>query len=75
MLLKLLRDYRDVLPEIDVPTPVCADADEKWRSLASVKYAAELVPDAEFELFDDSGHCITVEEHERFNRVVSDFVE
>lgn len=75
ILLELLRDYRDVLPEIDVPTLVCAGADEKWRSVASVKYAAELIPNAELELFDDSGHCITVEEPKRFNQVVSDFVE
>lgn len=75
MLLELLRDYRDVLPEIDVPTLVCAGADEKWRSVASVEYAAELVPDAEFERFDDSGHCPTLEEPEKFNQVVSDFVD
>lgn len=74
MLLGLLRDYRDLLPEIDVPTLVCAGADEKWRSVASVKYAAELFPDSRFELFEDSGHCITVEELERFNQVVSDFI-
>lgn len=74
MLLELMRDYRDVLPEIDVPTLVCAGADEKWRSVASVEYAAELVPNAEFERFEDSGHCLTLEEPERFNRVVSDFV-
>ena len=75
MALELLRDYRNVLPEIDVPTLVCAGADEKWRSVASVEFAAELIPHAQFELFEDSGHCITVEEPERFNRVVSDFVE
>ena len=75
MLLELLRDYREVLPEIDVPTLVCAGSDEKWRSVASVKYAAQLVPNARFELFEDSGHCITVEEPDLFNRVMGDFVE
>lgn len=74
MLLELMRDYRDVLPTIDVPTLVCAGADEKWRSVASVEYAAELIPDARFELFEDSGHCLTVEEPDRFNQVVSDFI-
>ena len=73
--LLLLRDYRDVLLDIDVPTLVCAGADEKWRSVASVEYAAELLPDARFELFEDSGHCITVEEPERFNQLVRDFVD
>lgn len=67
-------DYRDVLSAVDVPTLVCAGADEKWRSTESVKYAAELLPDSRFELFEDSGHCITVEEPERFNQIVSDFV-
>lgn len=47
MLLELLRDYRDVLPEVDVPTLVCAGADEKWRSVASARYVAELLPDAD----------------------------
>jgi pimeloyl-ACP methyl ester carboxylesterase len=75
MLLDMMRDYRDVLPEIDVPTLVCAGADEKWRGVANVKYAAKLIPDARFELFEQSGHCITVEEPERFNRVLAEFLD
>ncbi|MFC7250523.1 alpha/beta fold hydrolase [Halomicroarcula sp. GCM10025324] len=69
-----LRDYRDILSTIDVPTLVCAGADEKWRSVESVEYAAEILPESSFELFEDSGHCITVEEPERFNRILSDFI-
>ena len=70
-----LRDYRDVLPLIDVPTLVCAGADETWRSVESVEYAADLLPDSRFELFEESGHCITLEEPERFNRIVSEFID
>ena len=75
MLLELLHDFREVLPEIDVPTLVCAGADETWRSVASVERVAELVPDGRFELFEESGHCLTVEEPERFNRVLRDFAD
>ncbi len=75
MLLELLCDYRDILPNVDVPTLVCAGADEKWRSVAAVEYATELIPDTSFELFEESGHCLTIEEPERFNRVASEFVE
>ncbi|MFP8955568.1 alpha/beta fold hydrolase [Natrialbaceae archaeon A-CW3] len=75
MLLELLCDYREVLPDIDVPTLVCAGADETWRSVPAVEYAAELIPDARAEVFAESGHCLTIEEPERFNRVVSDFVD
>ena len=71
----LTRDYRDLLPEIDVPTLVCAGADEKRGTVASVRNVAELVPRSCFELFEESGHCPTLEEPERFNRVVRRFVD
>ncbi|MFH5801045.1 alpha/beta fold hydrolase [Haladaptatus sp. CMAA 1911] len=74
MLLDLMCDYRNVLSKIDVPSLVCAGADEKWRGVANVKYTTELIPDARFELFEQSGHCITVEEPERFNRVLREFL-
>lgn len=70
-----MREYRDVLTEIDVPALVCAGADEKWRTVAAVEEAADLIPDARFELFAGSGHDLTVEEPERFNRVLREFVE
>ncbi|MDB2275493.1 alpha/beta hydrolase [Halorubrum ezzemoulense] len=73
--LSFLRDYREVLRSVDVPALVCAGADEKWRSVASVEHAAELIPDTRFELFEESGHGITLEEPERFNQVLRDFVE
>jgi pimeloyl-ACP methyl ester carboxylesterase len=63
------------LGDIDVPMLVCAGADEKWRNIASVRKVAELVPDSRFELFERSGHCITVEEPERFNQILNDFVD
>lgn len=69
-----LCDYRDVLPEVDVPAMVCAGADETWRSVASVERVAELLPDARFERFEESSHCLTIEEPERFSRVLVDFV-
>lgn len=70
-----MRDYREVLRQVDVPALVCAGADEKWRSVASVEHAAELIPDSRFELFEESGHCITIEEPDRFNQILTDFVE
>lgn len=71
----LTRDYRETLPNVDVPTLVCAGADEKRGTVAAVRNVASLVPDARFELFEDSGHCPQIEESERFNRVLRRFVE
>lgn len=73
--LTFIPDYREVLRSVDVPALVCAGAGEKWRSVASVEYSAELIPASRFELFEESGHCITIEEPERFNRILSDFVD
>ena len=71
------RDYRRVLPEIDVPMLVCAGAEEETTrgTVASVRNVADLVPDAQFELFEDSGHGPCFEEPDRFNQAVRRFVD
>lgn len=75
LMASLIRDYRGVLAEIDLPTLICVGEDDKWRSAGSVEYTAEFVRDVRIERFPESGHCLTVEEPERFNRVVSEFAE
>ncbi|WP_266075381.1 alpha/beta fold hydrolase [Haladaptatus caseinilyticus] len=69
-----MRDYRDILPGIDVPTLVCAGADETWRTVAAVKDVADRLPNTEFELFEESGHVPTLEEPDEFNRTIAEFV-
>lgn len=71
----LTRDYRDVLPQIDVPMLVCAGAAETRGTVDPVRHVTNLVPDTTFELFEHSGHCPPYEEPERFNRVLGRFVE
>jgi pimeloyl-ACP methyl ester carboxylesterase len=70
-----VRDYRDVLERVDVPTLVCLGEDETLLGTAGVEYVAERTPGAEVERFADSGHCPFLEEPERFNRAVAAFVE
>ena len=43
-------------------------------AIVSWEYVADLVPDARFELFEDSGHCITIEQPDRFYQILRDFV-
>lgn len=69
------RDYRSVLPEIDVPMLVCAGTAETRGSIDAVRNVADLVPNARVELFEASGHCPPFEEPERFNRILSQFVD
>ena len=70
-----VRDYRDVLGNIDVPTLVCLGEDETLLETAGVEYVAEHTPDAELEHFSKSGHCPFIEQPEKFNRTLSDFVD
>lgn len=69
-----VRDYRDVLAHVDVPTLVCVGEDDTLVDPAGVEYVADHTPDATVERFADSSHCPFLEEPERFNRVLSAFV-
>lgn len=70
-----VRDYRDLLPTIDVPTLVCWGEHDKLLPVSGAPYMHEHVPGARLELFEDSGHCPFLEESEKFNRVVQDFLD
>lgn len=70
-----VRDYREVVPESDVPTLVCLGEDETMVENAGVEYVADTTPAAELERFSESGHCPFLEEPDRFNQAVSSFIE
>jgi len=70
-----VRDYRAVLPEIDVPTLVCLGDDETLLETGGVEYIARQVPDAGLQRFTESGHCPFIEESEKFNRVLAEFID
>jgi non-heme chloroperoxidase len=69
-----VQDYRDVLPAIDVPTLVCWGEHDRLLPVSGAPYMRERIPGARLELFHDSGHCPFLEESEKFNRVVADFL-
>jgi non-heme chloroperoxidase len=70
-----VRDYRDVLPAVDVPTLVCIGEDETLLETAGVEFVAEHTPDATVEWFEDSGHCPFLEEPAQFNSVLRNYVD
>lgn len=69
-----VRDYRDVLGDVDIPTLVCVGEDDTLLDPAGVEYVAEQTPNATVERFTDSGHCPFLEEPDKFNRVITEFV-
>jgi pimeloyl-ACP methyl ester carboxylesterase len=69
------RDYREMLSKLDIPILVMAGADDKWRPIVNVKNVLKYAPHARFELFEESGHILSIEEPEKFNNVLKDFIK
>jgi pimeloyl-ACP methyl ester carboxylesterase len=68
-----LRDYREFLPKIDVPTLVLFGEDDKLTSPLAGAYIAERVPGARLQTFPASSHCPFWEESRAFNGAVAAF--
>jgi non-heme chloroperoxidase len=70
-----LQDYRDVLPEIDVPTLVCWGVHDQLLPVSGAPYMHEHIAGSRLELFEDSGHCPFLEESDKFNRILQEFLD
>jgi non-heme chloroperoxidase len=68
------QDYRDVLPRMTMPALVCTGRDEKLVPIAAEEYVAEQMPNARLVVFEESGHCPFMEEPDRFNTVIADWI-
>jgi non-heme chloroperoxidase len=69
-----LRDYRDFLPQIDVPALVLFGEDDKLTSPRAGAYIADRIPGGRLRTFADSSHCPFWEESGAFNDEVAAFV-
>lgn len=67
------QDWRPMLPSIDLP--VLITTGRKSGAFPGCKHMYEHIPDARMEVFEDSGHALFYEEPDRFNAVVTGFVD
>jgi pimeloyl-ACP methyl ester carboxylesterase len=70
-----VQDYRDALPQVTVPALVLTGRDEKLVAVAAEEYVAERMPNARLVVFEQSSHCPFLEEPDRFNQVVDDWIQ
>lgn len=70
-----LQDFRDVVIDFPVPTIVCWGADESMLPIESGRELARQARQAEFFLFENSGHVPQIEEPEKFNEVMIQFMQ
>jgi non-heme chloroperoxidase len=70
-----IRDDRDFLPSIVVPTLVLFGRDGKLTPPEAGEYIAAQIPGATLQIFENSSHCPFVEEPELFARALAEFVD
>ena len=68
----LAQDWRPLCPAIDLP--VLITTGRHAGAYMGCVYAAEHIPGARLEVFENSGHALFYEEAEKFNSVVADFI-
>jgi non-heme chloroperoxidase len=66
------QDFRPLCPQIDLP--VLLASGRHSGALPGCRYAAEHIPGARLEIFEESQHALFYTEAEKFNRLVVDFV-
>lgn len=68
-------DLRPKLEKINVPTLIIVGRHDFITNVEMAKEMAARIPNAQMEVFEESGHYGFVEEPEKFYRVVKEFVE
>jgi microsomal epoxide hydrolase len=64
-------DYRSVLPKIDKPVVVCA---AKSGYMSTIVAMQKNIPSSKLEVFDGDGHALFVDDPDKFNALVEDFL-
>jgi proline iminopeptidase len=68
-------DLRPHLKKIEVPTLVIVGRHDFITNVAMAEEIVKHIPNAQLEIFEDSGHFALVEEPEKFYRVIKEFIE
>jgi non-heme chloroperoxidase len=68
---KFSTDYRATLPKVDKPTIVCA---AKSPYMARIVEMQKKIPRSQLEIFDGAGHALFVDDADKFNALLEDFL-
>jgi microsomal epoxide hydrolase len=64
-------DYRPVLPKLDKPVVVCA---AKSGYMGTIVAMQKNIPNSKLEIFEGDGHALFVDDPDKFNALVEDFL-
>jgi len=70
-----VQDYRPDVSKVSVPSLVISrGAENKLLPTEAIRFVHENISGSKFSLYEDSSHCPFLEETERFNQEVDEFV-
>jgi len=68
------RDYSEDLPNINVPTLVIVGRDDPIRPVADAEFMHRGIRGSRMETIEDAAHMTNLEQPERFNQALKDFL-
>lgn len=71
----VMQDYRSLLPQISVPCLITYGEESNYYASANSEYMKENIPDSRLVSFPDCGHALHIQDPERFNRELINFLE
>ena len=69
------RNNYPYLAKIIIPTLVIAGEEDYFFPVAEMKKVAEQIPEAMLEIIEEAGHMPNMEQAEKFNALVKDFLD
>jgi non-heme chloroperoxidase len=67
-------DYRSVLRKIDKPVLILHGRNDKLCPFEAAKFMSEIIPNNRLEPFANSGHCPYIEEVQKMNTILKNFI-
>ena len=68
------RDYTNDLPQIKVPTLIIVGREDPIRPVADAEFMHQRIPHSRLEVFADAAHMTNLEQPEKFERILLDFL-
>jgi pimeloyl-ACP methyl ester carboxylesterase len=69
-----VQDYREAVKSVDIPTLILWGRHDELLPASGADDLKQRIPHAEVVMFEDSGHCPFLEETEKFNGAVEQFM-
>jgi non-heme chloroperoxidase len=69
-----VQDYRETVRELDVPTLILWGRHDAILPASGAQDLQQRIPSADVVMFENSGHCPFLEEAEKYNAAVEEFM-